>query len=321
MRILCGIKYQVLITSYKAVITISIMRIIGHSDRIFRLNQTLQEGASAHAYLFVGPEAVGKHTIALAFARALIAGQKKLSFIDGWRERDFYGDLLLCAPQREEKKGSTREKEIPIETIRSVQRKLTLSPRHGKYKVLVIDQANMLTTGAQSALLKTLEEPYQKTILILVTHEENALLSTVRSRCERVLFGLVTQNDIVKNFSSSKINEQELQILSCGRPGMAKRLCTNESFWKEQKEAAESLQTCLKGKIAQRLALAENLSKDLQKAQEYLLLWNAILRQEMLDKLSVQSYKRIILIHKTMRLLRRTNVNSRLALENLFLNL
>jgi len=161
------------------------MNFVGNKKTFDFLNKSLEKETVNHAYLFSGPEQVGKFTLAKMFGRAIILSLKQIEFVDAIDPTASL-DLLVLEPEVEEKKGITKRKAIPTEKIRDVQQELSLYPYHGKKKVLVINDAHMLTTGAQNALLKTLEEPASTSMIILVTHEQGRLLPTIVSRCQKL---------------------------------------------------------------------------------------------------------------------------------------
>ena len=157
-------------------------RIIGHDRQKSILQRALSGGRLAHAYLFAGPEGVGKRLMALAVARALFcmtgngcgecAACRKL-------EHSNHPDLHVLEPD-----GAS----IKIEQVRAIQRDLSLRPGEGSRKICLIEAAETTTTGAANALLKTLEEPRGDTLLILLTSQPQRLLETIRSRCQPLHF-------------------------------------------------------------------------------------------------------------------------------------
>ncbi|PIP27427.1 MAG: DNA polymerase III subunit delta', partial [Candidatus Moranbacteria bacterium CG23_combo_of_CG06-09_8_20_14_all_39_10] len=163
------------------------MEIIGHQKIINLLDRAIAKDAVSHAYLFSGPESVGKFTVALDFAERLIGNIDSIS-----------SDLISIKPEIEENKGVIKKLDIKIEAIRNLLHKLSLTSVGGRYKVVIIDDADRLNRTAQNALLKTLEEPNAKVVLILVCQDERKLLPTIISRCQKMRFGLVKEAEIEK---------------------------------------------------------------------------------------------------------------------------
>lgn len=157
-------------------------QIIGHERQKDILRRALSGGRLAHAYLFAGPEGVGKRLMALAVARQLFCEQHTgCGECAACRKLDHrnHPDLHVLEPD-----GSS----IKIEQIRAIQRDLSLRPVEGGRKVCLIEAAEAMTTGAANALLKTLEEPRGDTLLILLSSQPQRLLETIRSRCQLLQF-------------------------------------------------------------------------------------------------------------------------------------
>ncbi len=146
---------------------------IGNDLAIDFLNRSLKNKRIAQAYAFIGSDELGKSTIAFAFARNL----------QGEGE-GFNNDLHILKPADD-------KKSIPISDVREFIKTLNLSSFSNSYKIGIIKEAEKLTLEAQSALLKTLEEPCEKVIIILLISEEDKLLSTILSRSQVLYFSSV----------------------------------------------------------------------------------------------------------------------------------
>jgi DNA polymerase-3 subunit delta' len=140
---------------------VSFESILGNAAALDRLRGLVRGGRLAHAYLFSGPEGVGKKLAALEFARALGASAE-----------------VVSVPEDKH--------EIGIAQVRELIRKLSLTSRDRR--AVIFDDADRMSEDSMNALLKTLEEPPDRTVLILVTSVPDRLLPTIRSRCQRVLF-------------------------------------------------------------------------------------------------------------------------------------
>jgi DNA polymerase III delta prime subunit len=148
------------------------MAVNPHSNKKKYFERLVKNGMLAHAYLFSGPEGIGKKEFALELFR-LVNG----------REAAGDPDLKLIAPRIEED-----ETKIYIEDIRDLKTFLSFKAYTGPYKFVVINDADRLTPEASNSILKVLEEPTPNSVLILISSKPRALLPTVLSRCEGVQF-------------------------------------------------------------------------------------------------------------------------------------
>jgi DNA polymerase III delta prime subunit len=210
-----------------------------------------------------------------------------------------------------------------VETIRQAQVDLSLFPCYGKYKVLIIDDAHMLSGSAQNSLLKTLEEPNKTSILILITHEVSRLLPTILSRVHEVNFSLVSEEEMQLGFGVENKNHSDMFFLGMGRPGLVHGIAASLEELEARRDWLKQLEIVQKGSVSERLRLAENFSKNIVRTFERLALWIWSLRGELSRDRSLQNeiYEKIEKIDRAIEILKTTNANSRLVLENLFISL
>ena len=278
------------------------MEIIGHQKQWQFLKKSAELQKISHAYLFSGQEKLGKKKVALEFIE-LINGAESLKS----------PDLILIEPEK---------REIKISQIRELIQKLSLKPYSAPFKIAIIDKAHLITNEAQSALLKTLEEPKDKTILILISENPEMLFPTIRSRCEIIKFLPVKETEIKKYLKEKGLLE-EISNLCLGKPGEAIDFISNPQKLEEKKKIIKNLIKLSSSELVFRFQYAKDLSSRLD-LKEVLEIWLLYFRNILLTKEyhSFTRLKNIInQIQKTIFLLTTTNVNPRLALEVLMLEL
>ncbi|HEX8974555.1 MAG TPA: AAA family ATPase [Patescibacteria group bacterium] len=294
------------------------MDFIGNKKAIDFLKKAVDGGHVNHAYLFSGPESVGKSTLAKMFAQHVILGKSFDEVDAAFESKDAILDLAIIAPEITEKNGISKQRDISIETIRDAMQDLSLYPYRGKRKVLIIEDAHKLNVSAQNALLKTLEEPNETTMIILVTHEVDRILPTILSRCQMLNFSLAKNAEISQEFTL------EIAALSMGRPGLAKILSDNSGEREMHQEALGQLHKILSGSLNEKIKLAEELSKNLPDAINKIKIWIWMLRVKALEAQEAQRnsiYATIERIQKSEEVLKKTNANGRLVLEALFVEI
>lgn len=288
--------------------------IVGHQKIIDFLDRSIEKNAISHAYIFAGPEHLGKFSIALDFAQKLTGNSKKIN-----------PDVIVIRPEVKTIKGISKEGSIKIETIREYQRMLGMTSYFGMHRVGIIDCADKMNKPAQNAMLKILEEPMADVILILIARDLNKILPTIISRCVVKKFSLVSEEKIKKIIPAGAKDCEEMIFWSLGRPGLAKSFLENIRELEGGKEAKKELAGLFDSNISDKFALAEKMSKDNEASIEKLGWWTVLLRENMIGRKKMpgcSSKKALQLldnIQKSIELLRETNSNARLVLENLFL--
>lgn len=198
----------------------------GQDRAIEYLENSMANNRIAHAYLFSGPEGVGKKLAALNFAKALNCiekpGARPCDLCRSCKKIDAFNhpDVSLLKPEKE---GSV----IKIDDIRAMIMSIGRKPYEGRYKVVMIEEADAMRYDAQNALLKTLEEPPPESVLVLVTGNIKALFPTIVSRAQVIGFFPLNIGDVKSILTDvHKIDDVTAQILSrlsAGKPGEALR--------------------------------------------------------------------------------------------------
>ncbi|NIQ01983.1 MAG: DNA polymerase III subunit delta' [Nitrospinaceae bacterium] len=170
----------------------SIGRILGQGQAKHILSRALSHSRLSHAYLFYGPESIGKKQLALEFAKALNCTsqgpEEACDLCESCRKTDarIHPDFFFLEPTKTT--PAARDSAIRIEAIRDLQKKLGFLPYEGRFKAVVIDQVDKMNPQACNAFLKTLEEPPSATVLFLITSNPRQLLPTILSRCQGIKF-------------------------------------------------------------------------------------------------------------------------------------
>jgi DNA polymerase-3 subunit delta' len=167
-----------------------VWQLVGQSRTLSLLQRSLEQEAIAHAYLLVGLPHVGKMTLALDLARAVNCqgDEPPCGECDACRKIAMgnHTDVQVVGLNSAGNSNDKSRTEISIEQIKEIQHLSSLPPFEGRYKVFIIDGAELMSTEAANRLLKTLEEPPAGVIFILLTVNESVLPATVVSRCQRL---------------------------------------------------------------------------------------------------------------------------------------
>ncbi len=235
--------------------------IVGHEKQLAALRWNLKNNRLHHAYLFLGPEGVGKKTVALSLAKAIHCVEGVHDFCGSCNnclrvQNRNHPDVRVIAPLE-------RKKDISIDQVRELQRELTLRAFSGGKKIAILDPAILMNFSAQNALLKTLEEPPGDSLLILIATNTGGLLPTLLSRCLRVVFSPVPLPLVLRFLVERKGMEEDrasiLAALSMGSPGKAAG-AELEEFAARRRSWIQAISCLQPGDFAAALNLAETLS-------------------------------------------------------------
>ena len=182
--------YQALYRKYRPV---SFDGVAGQKPIVKTLQNAVRQHRIAHAYLFCGPRGTGKTSIAKIFAKMLNCESE---------ENAPCGKCHNCIEFQNGSHPDIIEIDAAsnngVEEVRNLIEKVKYAPIEGKYKVYIIDEVHMMSTGAFNALLKTIEEPPEHVIFIFATTEPHKVLPTIISRCQRFDFNKVSITDMVE---------------------------------------------------------------------------------------------------------------------------
>lgn len=325
--------------------------LLGHETAIQFLQIHSQPEKVRHAYLITGAEGVGRETLALAFVKAL-------NCLNPPSKGDFCGQCHPCRqieaqafPDLAVLRVAEGARELKIEQVRAMQQSLALAPYQSKYRVVLIPDFQRATTGASNALLKSLEEPPSRAILILTADARESLLETIASRCEVVRLRPMRIDDLAKELQVthklSEIESRKLAQLAGGRVGTALHYLRDEDLLDKYHNALDQLEELLGMNLRSRLKYVEKLQRSKGQVREnysfliatWLTFWRDILicseasevplvnleKEELIRQtaagLSLQKAAGILKHHEEALTMLDQYVNPRLILENLLLNL
>lgn len=260
--------------------------IIGHTWAVQQLRLAVERETVPHALLITGPESIGKQTLALTLAQAMLCTATPSTAhpcdeCSACRrvESGNHPDLLLVTP---EEKG----RGVKIDQIRELQRALSLTPNESRYKIGIITDFELATHNAANALLKTLEEPPSYAHLILLTTSSDLLLPTIVSRSQQLplhpLNRTTVEEGLIKGWQISAARAQRLARLSGGRIGWAIQALDDPQHLQQMEESVQLLFRLLHSDLPTRFEAAEQLSKQAANAPQVLEYWRRTWRDVLL---------------------------------------
>lgn len=271
--------------------------LVGQDAARDRLGQAVLAGRLHHAYLLVGADGVGKRMLARGVAQVLLCAEPR----EGWAcgaclpciqvARGSHPDLHWLEPTP----GTGRPASLGIDQVRRMIQEAAWRPYQGRWKVLVLAEADRLTPEAQNSLLKLLEEPPGAAVIFLTTSRSDRLLPTVRSRCHTVSLRTLSDQEVRSVLEARRpelVHEAaRMAAAAQGRPGVALGL-DPERMREQQGAAREWVLSMLTAAPWQKVTLAGELAErdDLPEVLEW-----AILRVR--DLIAVQSQAATPLAH------------------------
>ncbi len=279
--------------------------VIGQDHLLRQLDASLQAGRVGHAYLLTGPPHVGKMTLALDLAAAVnCAGANNYSSLPDAADgpcgqcepcnrirRGVYADLNIVAVGGDSR-VTTR---ISIEQVREAENFLSVTPVEGAWKVVIFDGAETLSAGqseSANALLKTLEEPPEHVLILLLTTNEDAILPTIRSRCRvlslRPMPGAALAEYLTARHDAPEDTARWLARLSRGCPGWAISALADPTVLDERTVELDRIAATAVAPLDLRFAYANSLagafSGDRESVRQTLYLWQRWWRDVLLVK-------------------------------------
>ena len=320
--------------------------IIGHEEIIRHLKNAIQTEKVSHSYIFTGDPGSGKKLLAGTYAMTLQCeegGTEPCGHCDSCKKASGknHPDIIFVT---HEKPGTITIDEIRDQVIHDV----AVKPYYSEHKIYVIPDAEMMTVQAQNALLKTIEDPPEYAVIMLLTNNIGGLLPTIQSRCVRLDLKVVNDG-LVKKYLMEHLHVPDYQAeidasFAQGSIGKAKEAATSQEFAEMTQNALRILKYANTMEVYELSDAIKNLSAEKQNINDYLDIFqfwfrdvlmfkatreidNLVFKQEInyiKEQAKVRSYENLekILdsIQKT-KVRLKANVNFELALELLFLTI
>jgi DNA polymerase III subunit delta' len=237
--------------------------LIGNGHIFEFLDKSLANQNIAGSYIFTGPAGLGKATAANFFAQSLVCEVRDRSAspcgqCPACQEaiKGIHSDIYLI-------KKEADKKNISIEQVRDFIRSLGLSSFLNSYKVGIIDGAEALSDGAVSALLKTLEEPKAKVVIILTVADFEVLPRTIISRSQILRFRPVKSDliydDLIKNHGAQRSQAKNFSRLAAGRPALALKFFEDREYYENYQNEVKAFTKFISPDINERFKAVENI--------------------------------------------------------------
>jgi DNA polymerase-3 subunit delta' len=277
--------------------------LIGQEGAKRVLEAGLATGSLPQALVFAGPRGVGRKTAAAMLAMALHGDNS------GFQADTFWFGLNYADKVSRKVSGAIKE------TADDLVRFLQMSPLISKYKVAIIEDAEGLSEEAQSALLKTLEEPRADSLVILIVEDEHSLLPTILSRTQTIKFVLLTDHQIGQALGERAT--AEIVSLAHGSLGFAKQLFEDFDLLTETRQTQEFWRGVGDLDIEAKFGWSEKM-REREVAARFLRAGLNVTRRQLLERSDALAIRRIEEIDRTLTKVE-DNANVRLALDSLML--
>ena len=233
--------------------------LIGNNAAAAFLGNALRGRSASHAYLLTGPEGIGKRTLARWASASLVCAVDTSARPCGacrtcdQVSRDAHPDVLVLCPDE----GHAR---IRVRQIRSFEHDVALKPYEAERKVAIIVGADRIETEAANALLKTLEEPPEGTLLLLTATDAAQVMPTIASRCQEVALRPVAVGEIERELTARGAEPERASLvarLAGGRPGWALRALEDATLLEGRQKHLDQLEGLLGSPPAARLGATQ----------------------------------------------------------------
>lgn len=258
---------------------------IFHNDIVTELINSVHKKENRQAYLFTGPEGVGRHIAAKLFANALVCENTAGAPCGACHacigaKADTNPDIVYIRP--------TDKKTISAEQARGIVTDAYIKPMQSSKKVYIVEDGSLLNEFSQNCLLKILEEPPEYVVFIIIATSESVLLQTVLSRCTLVRFPAVSDrvmlDYIKKNYPENADRVKLLTGLSGGVPGRVDTILNDDEYMQLREESFKMLVPLLSSHRISAYTICEFLENNKERAEMIIDFWQSFLRDSMVIK-------------------------------------
>ena len=291
-------------------------KVIGHDKIKKQLENSIRNNSILHSYLFIGEEGIGKKMLAKELAKAILCTSKDNKPCDICKSCVEFNSNNNANFQIIDTEGTS----IKIDQIRVMQSKIAEKPINSAHKVYIINDSELMTVEAQNCLLKTLEEPPQYITIILITSNENKILTTIKSRCTKIYFNLLSEDEIklvLNNLDIENINYSYLQ--ACG--GSVKKAILLKEKSEEYEQIDKIFDIIYKDNLVTFINNANVLYENKDDIYDILDYLNIILDNKAKEELNPVKYVNCIFIVEEVKKRLRANSNYDMCIDYLLINM
>jgi DNA polymerase-3 subunit delta' len=261
--------------------------LIGHEWAVQLLKGHLERGAPRHAYLFTGADSLGRRTLALRFAQAFNAETPSAPGEFDPQSRTSQQIEQMQHPDLSIVERQEGDRDIKIDAVRQLQHSLALAPYSARYRMALLLDFEQANDNAANALLKTLEEPPGRVVLLLTAESAEAMLPTIASRCEVIHLRPVPLEQLsqgLQQLHGLPANQADLLAhISSGRPGYALLLHQQPALLAQRTAWLDDLQRLLQSSRQARFSYASQAAKEKEDFQQMLQVWLSYWRDVLIN--------------------------------------
>lgn len=249
----------------------NLTNLIGNEKIKQNLTKILENNTVSHSYMFIGTKGIGKKIFAKEFAKGILCTSNKqkpcenckscIEFVNS-NNPDYYEIGIVDG-----------ENSIRIDTIRQMQKRLQELPIVSDRKVYIIDDSEYMTKDAQNCLLKTLEEPPRFVTIILIVSNENMILNTIKSRCLKIYFNDLSDEELKKyineNLEITEVSDNMLKACQ-GSASKAKQIYSNKEMYLEIDRIFNNIENHTLTEVISKMDILYKSKDEIQEILEYL---------------------------------------------------